>query len=81
VIVLVEQSRFDETEQLLGAGGMPGAVGPSGLLHAVVGIEGVVGLSSTLGTGLRRALRNAEFQAIQTQRTIERFWPPVPGDD
>lgn len=44
-------------------------------------IEGALGLSSTLGIGIRRTLQDAEFQAVKTQRTINGYWPPVPGDD
>jgi hypothetical protein len=44
-------------------------------------IDGVVGLSTTLGAGVRRVLGSAEVQMIKTQRTVNELWPPVPGDD
>jgi hypothetical protein len=44
-------------------------------------IEGALALSSTLGVGIKRVLQDAEFQAVKTQRTINQYWPPVPGDD
>ena len=44
-------------------------------------IEGVTGLSSTLGAGIKRVLQDAELQDVKTQRTITGYWPPVPGDD
>ena len=43
-------------------------------------IEGVTGLSSTLGVGIKRVLQDAELQDVKTQRTIIGYWPPVPGD-
>ncbi len=43
-------------------------------------IDGVIALSSTLGAGIRRILQDGEFQAVKTQRTINQYWPPVPGD-
>ena len=43
-------------------------------------IEGVTGLSSTLGVGIKRVLQDAELQDVKTQRTIAGYWPPVPGD-
>jgi hypothetical protein len=43
-------------------------------------IEGVLALSDTLGSGIKRVLRDAEFQTIKTQRTINQYWPPTPGD-
>jgi hypothetical protein len=42
-------------------------------------IEGAIGLSTTLGVGIRRILQDAEFQAVKTQRTINGYWPPVPA--
>jgi hypothetical protein len=44
-------------------------------------IEGAIGLSSTLGIGIRRVLQDAEFQAGKTQRTINQYWPPLPPGD
>jgi hypothetical protein len=43
-------------------------------------IEGVQALSDTLASGIKRVLRDAEFQIIKTQRTINQYWPPTPGD-
>jgi hypothetical protein len=43
-------------------------------------IDGVLALSQTLGAGIKRVLKDAEFQDIQTQRTINQYWPPVVGD-
>jgi hypothetical protein len=43
-------------------------------------IEGALDLSTTLGTGVRGALRDAELQTDKTQRTIHPYWPPVVGD-
>jgi hypothetical protein len=43
-------------------------------------IEGTMDLSTTLGAGIKRVLKDAEFQVIKTQRTINQFWPPTPGD-
>jgi hypothetical protein len=44
-------------------------------------IEGVTGLSSTLGAGIKRILQDAELQDVKTQRTIIGYWPALPGDD
>ena len=44
-------------------------------------IEGVTGLSSTLGVGIKRVLQDAELQDVKTQRTIVGYWPPLPADD
>ena len=44
-------------------------------------IDGALDLSTTLGPGVRGVLKDAELQAIKTQRTISQFWPPVVGDD
>jgi hypothetical protein len=44
-------------------------------------IEGVTGLSSTLGIGIKRVLQDAELQAVKTQRTISGYWPALPADD
>jgi hypothetical protein len=44
-------------------------------------IDGALDLSTTLGAGVRGVLRDAELQAVKTQRTITQFWPPVVGDD
>ena len=43
-------------------------------------IEGALGLSTTMGIGIRRTLQDAEFQAVKTQRNINTYWPPVVGD-
>jgi hypothetical protein len=43
-------------------------------------IEGTIALSQTLGAGIKRVLKDAEFQAIKTQRTVNQFWPPAPSD-
>jgi hypothetical protein len=44
-------------------------------------IDGALDLSQTLGPGVRGVLRDAELQAVKTQRTLTQFWPPVVGDD
>ena len=44
-------------------------------------IEGVTGLSSTLGVGIKRVLQDAELQDVKTQRTIVGYWPALPTDD
>jgi hypothetical protein len=44
-------------------------------------IDGALDLSTTLGPGVRGVLRDAELQAVKTQRTVTRLWPPVVGDD
>jgi hypothetical protein len=44
-------------------------------------VDGVVGLSTTLGAGIRSVLGSAEVQMIKTQRMVNELWPPVPGDD
>jgi hypothetical protein len=41
-------------------------------------IEGALGLSTTLGIGVRRTMQDAEFQDVKTQRTINQLWPPAP---
>jgi hypothetical protein len=43
-------------------------------------IEGALALSATMGTGIKRVLKDAEFQAIKTQRLVTTYWPPVVGD-
>jgi hypothetical protein len=43
-------------------------------------IDGTLDLSQTLGSGVRGVLRDAELQAVKTQRRITQFWPPVVGD-
>ncbi len=44
-------------------------------------IDGALDLSTTMGSGVRGVLRDAELQIVKTQRTITQFWPPVVGDD
>jgi hypothetical protein len=44
-------------------------------------IDGAMDLSSTLGTGVRGVLRDAELQVLKTQKTIDQYWPPLPADD
>jgi hypothetical protein len=44
-------------------------------------IDGALDLSTTLGSGVRGVLRDAELQAVKTQRAIAQNWPPVVGDD
>src|SRR3954447_10036981 len=41
-------------------------------------IEGVLALSTTLGVGIKRTLKDAEFQVLESQRTINQYWPPAP---
>src|SRR4051794_20796014 len=41
-------------------------------------IEGVLALSTTLGVGIKRTLKDAEFQALESQRAINQYWPPAP---
>src|SRR3954453_941151 len=43
-------------------------------------IDGVMALSTTLGTGIKRILKDAEFQALESQRAINQYWPPAPPD-
>ena len=43
-------------------------------------IDGALHLSQTLGAGIKRVMKDAEFQALQTQRAIDTYWPPVVGD-
>jgi hypothetical protein len=73
------------TRQLKGApvGGTWATVMPpiSGQVEDEINqIDGALHLSSTLGAGIKRVMKDAEFQALQTQRTIDGFWPPVVGD-
>jgi hypothetical protein len=58
---------------------MPGAVAL--IDDEISQIEGTIDGSTTLGAGVRRVLQQAEFQVTKTQRTINLFWPPLPGDD
>jgi hypothetical protein len=44
-------------------------------------IDGAQALSTTLGAGVKGVLRDAELQAVKSQRSITTFWPPVVGDD
>jgi hypothetical protein len=44
-------------------------------------IDGALDLSTTLGSGVKGLLRDAELQDVKSQRTITTYWPPVVGDD
>ena len=44
-------------------------------------VDGVIALSTTLGAGIKRILQDAELQDVKTQRTINGYWPALPGDD
>src|SRR4051794_35980963 len=44
-------------------------------------IDGAQALSSALGPGVKGVLRDAELQAVKSQKSITTFWPPVVGDD
>ncbi len=73
------------TRRLKGApvGGTWGTVMPaiSGQVEDEINqIDGALHLSQTLGAGIKRVMKDAEFQALQTQRTIDTNWPPVVGD-
>jgi len=73
------------TRHLKGApvGGTWGTVMPpigSQVEDEINQIDGALHLSQTLGTGIKRVYKDAEFQALQTQRAIDTFWPPVVGD-
>jgi hypothetical protein len=75
----------DGVAHLMGApvGGTWGTVMPpvGGQIEDEINqIEGALGLSQTMGAGIRRVLKDAEFQDILTQRAIDQFWPPVVGD-
>jgi hypothetical protein len=39
-----------------------------------------VALGGKVSTGVARVLRAAEFQDTKTERTVNTYWPPVPGD-
>ena len=43
-------------------------------------IDGAMDLSSTLGAGVRGVLRDAELQVLKTQKSIDQYWPPLPGE-
>jgi hypothetical protein len=75
----------DGVAHLMGApvGGTWGTVMPpvNGQIEDEINqIEGSLGLSPTMGAGIQRVLKDAEFQDILTQRAIDQFWPPVVGD-
>jgi hypothetical protein len=44
-------------------------------------IDGALDLSTTLGSGVKGLLRDAELQDVKSQRAITTYWPPVVGDD
>ena len=78
VLALAEQDRLDEAEQLLGAAGLLGPIGPSGLLHAAVGSRGRLRLAQ--GDADRAAEDLADARARSAAwfgKRVEPPWQPL----